>query len=124
MPIIRKSLGDNTTAIRLDLINDRTVPPKVKLALMYLLSKPDDWEFQINDIKICVDFSADSIKRALKWLLAEGFICHEKTPAGQTVWHVFDERQPVDSLKKIPNLSGRKYTLKNHNSYQDCNQSQ
>lgn len=39
------------TAICNEIIDHPTLSPEAKIALIYLLSKPDDWQLQINDIR-------------------------------------------------------------------------
>ena len=51
-PRIRRGRRNaNYTAISNAIINHPSLSPYAKLALIYLLSKPDDWRLQINDLR-------------------------------------------------------------------------
>lgn len=52
LPLVRRGRRNaRYTAISNDIIDHRTLSPDARIALIYLLSKPDDWQLQINDIR-------------------------------------------------------------------------
>ncbi|CUX23240.1 hypothetical protein AGR7C_Cc160143 [Agrobacterium deltaense Zutra 3/1] len=49
---IRKgNLRGGFTTIQNSLINDLTLSPEARALMIYLLSKPEDWELQVNDVR-------------------------------------------------------------------------
>jgi hypothetical protein len=52
IPLVRRGRRNaRYTAISNDLIDLPTLGPEARIALIYLLTKPDDWQLQINDIR-------------------------------------------------------------------------
>ncbi len=52
LPLVRRGRRNaRYTAISNDIIDHRALSPDARIALIYLLSKPDDWQLQINDIR-------------------------------------------------------------------------
>jgi hypothetical protein len=51
-PLVRRGRRNSRyTSISNDIIDHSTLSPDARIALMYLLSKPDDWRLQVNDLR-------------------------------------------------------------------------
>ena len=75
IPLVRRGRRNaRYTAISNEIIDHPRLSPEARIALIYLLSKPDDWQLQINDLrrllgtadKICGRNKAYEVLRELK----------------------------------------------------------
>lgn len=74
-------------------INDDRLTIKARSVLIYLLSKPKDWQLRISDIKRKLDIGTHSVRSALKQLQAAGYAIYHRLKTGHTVWTIFDTPQ-------------------------------
>jgi len=93
MPVYKSALASDFTQTSNDLINDETMPAKAKLILMYLLSKPANWNLRVSDIKRRLNLGTHSIRQALKWLQQTCYIFYERLKTGHCIWKIFDRPQ-------------------------------
>lgn len=93
------------TAISNSLINNLSLSPEARLTMIYLLSKPEDWKLQVNDIrrflgnaqKLCGRNKAYEVIKELK---ASAYIIavNETADNGRferITYYVFDEPHPA-----------------------------
>jgi hypothetical protein len=101
IPLVRRGRRNaRYTAISNDFIDHPTLSPEARIALIYLLSKPDDWQLQINDLrrllgtadKICGRNKAYAVLRELK--ASAYVVAVEELARGRfhrVTYYVFDE---------------------------------
>lgn len=101
-PLVRRGRRNaHYTAISNALIDHPTLSPEARLVLIYLLSKPDDWQLQINDIRRLLGTAGKPCGRnkayeIIKELKASAYIVAvpELTENGRfdrIAYYVFDE---------------------------------
>jgi hypothetical protein len=90
MPIYRTALTSNFTQISNDLINS-TIPLEPKAILLYLLSKPLDWQPKAHDIQKQLGLTAYKVRKGLRWLCASGYAAYIRLKSGHTIWQIFDK---------------------------------
>ena len=73
MKIVNKKQG-NFTIIDNKLINTPDLTPKAKWILIYILSKPYDWQVYEGDIKNHALIGRDAVRSGLKELIRCGYI--------------------------------------------------
>jgi hypothetical protein len=98
MPIYRTAPSSNFTIFSNDLIT-AAMPPVAKTVLLYLLSKPENWQAKSHDIKKQLGLSAYATKKALRWLCNAGYAAWVRLKSGHTIWHIF-------SSPKLPHEGG------------------
>lgn len=101
MPVYKSALTSDFTQTSNDLINDETMPAKAKLILMYLLSKPANWNLRVSDIKRRLNLGTHSIRQALKWLQQTCYIFYERLKTGHCIWKIFDKPQVTAETKAV-----------------------
>ena len=101
IPLVRRGRRNaRYTAVSNDFIDHPTLSPEARIALIYLLSKPDDWQLQINDLrrllgtadKICGRNKAYEVLRELK--ASAYVVAFEELARGRfhrLTYYVFDE---------------------------------
>ena len=92
MQTIYKTLCNiNFSILDNDIINNDVLTIKAKSILIYLLSKPKDWQLRIGDIKKKLHIGTHSVRSALKNLIAAGYIFYRRLKTGHTVWTIYDK---------------------------------
>ncbi len=99
MPVYKSALTSDFTQTSNDLINDETMPAKAKLILLYLLSKPSNWNLRVSDIKRRLNLGTHSIRQALKWLQQTCYIFYERLKTGYCIWKIYDKPQVSPETK-------------------------
>jgi hypothetical protein len=99
---------DNFTLISNDLINDPSISAKSKAVLIYLLSKPLDWNANIKDISNHFTDGIDAIKSSLVELEKEFYLRRTRirTDKGtfKTLYDVYeDKRENPKNLNYLKN---------------------
>ena len=97
--IIKTAPTSNFTIYANDLISS-DIPPTPKSILLYLLSKPVNWQLKTHDIRKKLGLSAYAVKKALKWLLMAGFAAYTRLKSGHTIWRIFDKPQVSPQAKE------------------------
>jgi hypothetical protein len=87
--IFKTTPASHYTQIENTLLNDGTMPPKAKMVLIYLLSKPKEWLLRIGDIRARLGLGNHSARQALRWLQAAGHVRYERLKSGYTRWFVY-----------------------------------
>jgi DNA-binding MarR family transcriptional regulator len=54
--------------------------------LRYILSRPENWNFDVKDISKGVTFSESTVRTAIKVLQKEGYASYCRSHDGKTVW--------------------------------------
>ena len=94
--IIRSARPEaNYTVIENQLINDPNLDWREMGVLIYLLSKPDNWQVSIAHLAKQKCAGESSIKSAIKSLKAAGYIESKRSHTGFVDWFVYDS--PVTS---------------------------
>ena len=88
MPIIKTAPTSHFTQIDNALINS-SMPALAKNVLLYLLSKPHDWQVRSHDIRKQLGLSAYATKKALRWLCNAGYAAWVRLKSGHTIWRIF-----------------------------------
>ena len=99
MPIYRTALTSNFTVFANDLINS-SIPSTPKNILIYLLSKPANWQPKAHDIQNKLGLTAYSVKKALRWLCSAGYAAYIRLKSGHTIWQIFSKpnlQQPEET---------------------------
>ena len=106
MPIYRTALTSNFTQISNDLINS-TIPLEPKAILLYLLSKPINWQPKAHDLQKQLGLTAYKVRKGLRWLCSAGFAAYIRLKSGHTIWQIFSKpnlQQPEENtVSKIKN---------------------
>ena len=94
--IIRTTYTSNFSQISNALI-ESAIPAKPQKVLLYLLSKPTNWQIRFSDIKHRLGMSTYAVRQALKWLLDNGYAVFDRLKSGHTIWRIFDQAQAADT---------------------------
>lgn len=78
MSIYRTQKTRNYTTVGNEFINDPSLSAKAKGILLYLLSKPDNWETRTEDIVAHMADGIDSIKSGIKELRLAGYMLRKQ----------------------------------------------
>lgn len=105
--IIKRKLTANYTTIPNAVLLDDRISIEARWCLAYLLSKPHDWEVQINDIRAKAKIGRDKAYALIKELVTAGWIRKEdaRTQDGGfdgTTYVVTDELAPDSPLPEKP----------------------
>jgi hypothetical protein len=90
--IIRTSRKNRFTHIPNDLIEDPSLDWKDLGLLVFLLSKPDNWEISVEHLKKQRKLGRDGIYKCLDTLIFAGYAIREKNKDGTVDWYIFDEK--------------------------------
>lgn len=105
MSIIRSPRPEiNYTVIDNSLINNENLDWRELGILIYLLSKPDNWQVSITHLANEKGTGISGVKTAIKSLKSLGYITTRRKSNGQVDWYVFDYPQVVFQLKEKPQV--------------------
>jgi len=76
--IVRSSLKDNFSVLPNELLNDDRLSAEQLGLLVYLLSKPTDWQVQVTELRKRFDVGRDKIRTILACLEQYGYISKEQ----------------------------------------------
>ena len=79
--IVRSSLKDNFSVLPNELLNDDRLSADQLGLLVYLLSKPTDWQVQVTELRKRFDVGRDKIRTILGCLEQYGYISKEQVRA-------------------------------------------
>jgi len=79
--IVRSSLKDNFSVLPNELMNDNRLSADQLGLLVYLLSKPYDWQVQVTELRKRFDVGRDKIRTILACLEQYGYISKEQVRA-------------------------------------------
>lgn len=74
MSILSKSFKCNFTQVPNEIINDKNVSLKAKGLYLYMVSKPDNWEFSLSGMEIQLQESKPAILRIIDELIKCGYM--------------------------------------------------
>ena len=94
--IFKTPCNINFSILDNDIVNDAVLTIKAKAVLIYLLSKPHDWQLRIGDIKKKLHIGTHSVRSALKNLMQSGYVFYRRLASGHTVWTIYDKPQHID----------------------------
>ena len=78
MNTLRNKLTSNFTIVPNEIVNDSRLSMKAKSIFLYLLSKPDDWDFYIQNIADSCTDGKNAIQTGLKELEEYGYLLRKK----------------------------------------------
>ena len=78
MNTLRNKLTSNFTIVPNEIVSDNRLTMKAKAIFLYLLSKPDDWDFYIQHIADSCTDGKNAIQTGLKELEEHGYLMRKK----------------------------------------------
>lgn len=107
MPILRKHKTGSFTQVHNDCLNDEALGWKAKGLLVFLLSKPDDWEFSIEQLSTIGPDGQDSTRTAMHELMDNGYVDRNRTRGEDGtyagwVYHVYEQPPTTDTDDSSP----------------------
>ena len=91
--IVRTARRNRYTVICNNLIEDPDLDWKDLGLLVYLLSKPDDWQISVEHLKKQKKLGRDGIYKCLDAIINAGYARREKHSDGSVYWYIFEEKQ-------------------------------
>ena len=104
--IVRSSLKDNFSVLPNELINDDRLSTEHLGLLVYLLSKPNDWQVRVKQLQNRFDMGRDKTRRILATLEQYGYISRDIVRAegkfSETRYIVKDSPEPENPSPVFP----------------------
>lgn len=110
--IIRSARTVNFTVINNAIIEDSELDWRDLGLLVFLLSKPDNWEISVEHLSRQKKLGRDGIYASLKALINAGYVVRQKLSDGNIKWTIYDDKNPdrenpekatYSLIGKIPN---------------------
>ena len=76
--ILKNSEYKNFTAVPNVLINNISMSCQARFLYIYMLSKPNNWKFYLNDLSKSLGMSIDTLRKYMKELIEQGWITRNK----------------------------------------------
>jgi hypothetical protein len=74
MPIVKEGPQTNFSQVPNELLDHSNLSPLARLILIYLLSKPEDWQVKCYDIERVGSFSKDKRQAVFNELIDAGYL--------------------------------------------------
>ena len=121
MAIIRINKVKDFTTISNGIMRDYRISLKAKGLLVFMLSRPNDWDFSIAGMMTCLPDSERAIKNALRELKENGYVIVRKLTPNQTkskrfeyIYDVYEEPQKQEGQNQgVENQGVEKQHLEN-----------
>ena len=97
--IIKKR--DNFTTVHNNLILDEKISWKAKGILLYMLSRPDGWKYNIKEISKNSKDGTDSVSKGIQELVKEKYVSRKKNPDGSVNYYIFEDKTQNDMTDSI-----------------------
>jgi hypothetical protein len=112
MPRIRKSHAANFTTIGNALIQNKALSWKARGIMIYLLSMPEDWEFNLSDLANRAPDGKAALRTGIDELKALGYIdiVRDRAEAGTFdgwTWYVYEQPKADNRNSDNPNSDNR-----------------
>lgn len=131
--IIRVKKNTNYTIVSNSVLTTKELSLKAKGLYAYMISLPDDWDFSMAGLEVCLKEGRDAIRSTLKELCEFGIAVHDKKRAEDGTFTseitIFQELQPIQesrggfSAADTPRiLSNNRLSTKNKNPTLFCNE--
>jgi hypothetical protein len=90
--IFKKRLQNRFTAISNEICTNTSISTDARWCLWYLLTKPEDWEVRINDIRQVSGWGRDKVKSAINELVTARYVVkrQERADGGQFDVNAYD----------------------------------
>lgn|SRR5574344_1599221 len=75
---INNSLKKNFSIVPNELILDRNISPKARFLFVWMASKPDDWNFYMDNMSKESGLSPDVVRKCIKELIKRGWLYQGK----------------------------------------------
>lgn len=101
---VKKNKDNPYVTINKTALNDNNLSFKAKGIFAYLMSRPDDWKCQVNDLKNHAKDGRDSIYAGLKELREHGYMIKREVKNDKNIiieWEEVLYEVPQDEAKKI-----------------------
>ena len=95
MNTLRNTIKDNFTRVPNEVVNDSNLSAKAKGIFLYLISKPDDWNFYVDQITTAFSDGKTAIQSGIKELEKSGYLVRRR---------VYDEKNRIVSWEWIMKL--------------------
>ncbi len=108
MPIIRRKKTDNFTTISNELLRDQRLSYEARGMLAELLSRPDNWQLSVTQLRKSGNLGREKIARMLKEIEQAGYIRRQRArgPDGHfsgSEYVVFDHQPEIQPGEDSPN---------------------
>lgn len=80
------------------------IPSDAKNVLLYLIDKPLDWKLIVKNIANTLDLSVYAVRKALRWLLDNGYARYKRFTDGRTVWEIFEQPNQAATQVMTPRV--------------------
>lgn len=104
--IVRSSLKDNFSVLPNELINDDRLSTEHLGLLVYLLSKPNDWQVRVKQLQNRFDMGRDKTRRILATLEQYGYVSRDivrtEGKFSETRYIVMDSPEPENPAPEKP----------------------
>ncbi len=97
MTIYRTAQATNYTILSNDIAN-ANLSGNATAALLYLISKPKNWNFNANDLKRRLKVGLNKVYRIMRELITAGYAEYQRIQSG-TIWHIYDV--PKNNIQPI-----------------------
>ena len=116
--IIRISKKDNYVVLDKTFLNDKTLSWKAKGIMAYMLSKPDDWTFYMNELEKHAIDGKSSLQSGFKELRNKGYVVKRRTQDenGQFEWETIVHEVPYTDFPSMEKPSMENQPLLSNDS--------
>ncbi|UAB82865.1 hypothetical protein INR75_11550 [Zunongwangia sp. SCSIO 43204] len=106
MNVLKNHITGNFTMVPNDLIEDNTLSDRSRFLYIFLVHKPENWEFRTKHLSDALGMHKDTFRKYRNELCARGWIEVEeqkiiKGEFKSKIYHLYGE--PIHTNKQIPN---------------------
>ena len=106
MNVLKNHITGNFTMVPNDLIEDETLSDRSRFLYIFLVHKPENWEFRTKHLSDALGMHKDTFRKYRNELCARGWIEVEeqkiiKGEFKSKIYHLYGE--PIHTNKQIPN---------------------
>ena len=102
MSIVRIGKRARYTVIDNRVVDDQNLDYDALGLLVYLLSKPDNWDVSVMHLAKQKKSGKSKIERLLKALQKSGYAQWKRLSSGKTEWTIYEHPQPENQVKEKP----------------------
>lgn len=95
MTIYRTAHATNFTILHNDIANS-TLSPYATTALLYLITKPENWQFNAKDVKRRLGCCIKKVYQVMKELVDANYAKMIRIQK-DVIWHIYDTKQTIES---------------------------
>lgn len=94
--IYRTVHASNFTILSNAIANNESLSGNATTALIYLISKPNDWEFNARDVKRRLNIGMNKVYKVMQELIRAGYATCRRIQSG-AIWNIYDTPQNVET---------------------------